>query len=87
MIKTLSYGESNRAIWKKPDCEQYIKAIDHTFYGFTGVITHFGCWAGEQSKRSARNLQAFRVFSQHPKWVITPVNPEKVLSIAFIKYF
>ena len=22
----------------------FIKAIDHTFYGFTGVITHFGWW-------------------------------------------
>ena len=21
-----------------------IQAIDHTFYGFTGVITNFGCW-------------------------------------------
>ena len=41
---------------------------------------------GEHLKRSAGDLQAFRVFSQHPKWVITPVNPEKVLSIAFIKY-
>ena len=24
---------------------------------------------------SACDLQAFLVFSQHPKWVITPVNP------------
>ena len=24
---------------------------------------------------STRDLQAFLVFSQHPKWVITPVNP------------
>ena len=24
---------------------------------------------------SARDLQAFLVFSQHPAWVITPVNP------------
>ena len=36
---------------------------------------------GEHEKKlvnhspSARDLQAFRVFSQHPKWVITPVNP------------
>ena len=22
----------------------FIKAIDHTFYEFTGVITHLGCW-------------------------------------------
>ena len=22
----------------------FIKAIDHTSYGFTGVITHLGCW-------------------------------------------
>ena len=28
-----------------------ITAIDHTFYGFTGVITHAGCWenTGEKS--------------------------------------
>ena len=31
---------------------------------------------------TARDLQAFSVFSQHPKWVITPVNPYKVWSIA-----
>ena len=37
---------------------------------------------GEQSleklvnhEPSARDLQAFLVFSQHPAWVITPVNP------------
>ena len=33
----------------------------------------------------ASDLQAFQVFSKHPKWVITPVNPQKVWSIAFIK--
>ena len=33
----------------------------------------------------ASDLQAFRVFSQHPKWVIMQVNPWKVWSIAFIK--
>ena len=27
------------------------------------------------TKSSARDLQAFLVFSQHPVWVITPVNP------------
>ena len=34
---------------------------------------------------AARDLQAFLVFSQHPAWVITPVNPQKVWSTAFIK--
>ena len=34
----------------------------------------------------ARNLQAFWVFSQHPAWVITPVNLWKVWSIAYIVY-
>ena len=28
-----------------------------------------------------------RVFSQNPKWVITPLNPKKVWSIAFINNF
>ena len=31
---------------------------------------------------SARDLQAFVVFSQHPAWGITPVNPWKVWSLA-----
>ena len=57
----------------------FIKAIDHTFYGFTGVITHLGCWENTQkackSRAEDRDLQAFLVFSQHPAWVITPVNP------------
>ena len=39
---------------------------------------------GEQEPK-ASHLQAFRVLSQHPEWVITPVNPWKVWSIAFIK--
>ena len=30
----------------------------------------------------ASDLQAFLVFSQHPTWSITPVNPSKVWSIA-----
>ena len=43
------------------------------FCGFTGVITHLGCW----QNTSARDLQAFRVFFQHPKWVITPVKTHR----------
>ena len=39
------------------DFWHHTSAIDHTFYVFTG---------------SARDLQAFLVFFQHPKWVITP---------------
>ena len=30
---------------------------------------------GNDEKLAARDLQAFFVFSQHPEWVITPVNP------------
>ena len=33
------------------------------------------------------DLQAFRMFSQHSKWVITLVNSKKVWSIACINYF
>ena len=36
---------------KKADCEQYIKAIDHTFYGFTGLITHLGSWENTRKVR------------------------------------
>ena len=52
-------------------------AIDHTFNGFTGVITHLGCWENtrKESWVEESDLQAFLVFSQHPKWVIMPVNP------------
>ena len=28
-----------------------------------------------RNQKMASDLQAFRAFSQHPKWVITPVNP------------
>ena len=48
----------------------FIKAIGHTFYGFTGAMTHFGCWETLEKlvnhSRSARDLQAFLVLSQHP---------------------
>ena len=32
----------------------FIKAIDHTFYGFTGVITHLGCW--ENTQKACKSL-------------------------------
>ena len=32
----------------------FIKAIDHTFYGFTGVITHLGCWAN--TRKACKSL-------------------------------
>ena len=40
-----------------------IKAIDHTFFGFSGVITHFGCWENtrEACKSLVRVLQTSRV--------------------------
>ena len=36
------------------------EAIDHTFYGFTGVITHAGCWENTRKacKPKASDLQA-----------------------------
>ena len=34
----------------------FIKAIDHTFYGFTGLITHLGCW---ENTRTAYKPLAF----------------------------
>ena len=49
-----------------------ISALYPFFYGFPGVITHTGCWeniAKADLEATARDLQAFRVFSQHPKWV------------------
>ena len=53
-----------------PNRTMIIKAIDHTF---------------DVNEPKASDLQAFWVFSQHPKWFITPVNPSKACSIAFIK--
>ena len=32
----------------------FIKAIDHTFYRFTGVITHLGCW--ENTQKACKSL-------------------------------
>ena len=32
----------------------FIKAIDHTFYGFTGVITHAGRW--ENTRKACKSL-------------------------------
>ena len=32
----------------------FIKAIDHTFYGFTGVMTHLGCW--ENTRKACKSL-------------------------------
>ena len=32
----------------------FIKAIDHTFYGFTGVTTHLGCW--ENTRKACKSL-------------------------------
>ena len=32
----------------------FIKAIDHTFYGFTGVKTHLGCW--ENIRKACKSL-------------------------------
>ena len=37
--------------------------------------------------RPESDLQAFRMFSQHSKWVIALVNSKKVWSIACINYF
>ena len=34
----------------------FIKAIEHTFYGFTGLITHLGCW---ENNRTAGKSLAF----------------------------
>ena len=31
-----------------------LKAIDHTFYGFTGVITNLGCW--ENTRKACQSL-------------------------------
>ena len=31
----------------------FIKAVDHTFYGLTGVITHMGCW--ENTRKACKS--------------------------------
>ena len=31
-----------------------LKAIDHTFYGFTGMITNLGCW--ENTRKACQSL-------------------------------
>ena len=31
----------------------FIKATDHSFYGFTGVISHLGCW--ENTRKACKS--------------------------------
>ena len=51
-----------RLFGKKDDCEQYIKAINHTFYGLTGVITHLGSWENTRKVR----LVTYKLFDCSP---------------------
>ena len=43
---------------RKPKINVMVKkidqAIDHSFYGFTGVITHTGCW--ENMRKASKSL-------------------------------
>ena len=43
----------------------FIKAIDHTFYGFTGVITHLGCW--ENTRKACKSLAFGSWFTSFPR--------------------
>ena len=63
--KFTSNVQSSRKLWQ-------IRAgfyLSNIFYSFSLVLLV------SYLSNSARDLQAFLVFSQHPKWVITPVNP------------
>ena len=43
----------------------FIKAIDHTFYGFTGMITHLGCWENTRKAcKSRAEAEWFTSFSR-----------------------
>ena len=33
--------------------DKYISVLDHTFYRFTGVITHAGCW--ENTRKACKS--------------------------------
>ena len=44
--------------------------IDHIFNGFMDVINPIGFM-----RPPPHDLQTFLLFSQHPKWVMTPVKP------------
>ena len=37
--------------------KSYFIKVDHTFYGFTGVITHLGCW--ENTRKACKSLAYF----------------------------
>ena len=39
-----------------------IKAIDHTFYGFTSVITHLGCWENTQKACKSPTLGSDMIY-------------------------
>ena len=38
-------------------------------------LRHFAIQGQENTQNMQADLQALQVFSQHPKWFITPINP------------
>ena len=42
------------AVYSQKHFSYFLKAIDHTFYGFTGVITHLGCW--ENARKAWKSI-------------------------------
>ena len=53
----------------------YINMCHVVLYNMCHVMLYNMCHILLYNMPSARDLQAFLVFSQHPAWVITPVNP------------
>ena len=45
-----------------------VKAIDHTFYGFTGVITHAGCWEITR-KAQCKSRAEGEIDVSAPRWL------------------
>ena len=69
---------------------QLIKAIERILYGFTSVINPLGMFEKQEKGLQiiCLRLVIYKLFScspSIPNWFITPVNPYKMRSIAFIK--
>ena len=66
----------------------FIKAIDHTFYGFTGVVTHAECWENTRkackSRAEGKGLGKFSTVMQTVDFVsglhncLNSPNPSRV---------
>ena len=55
----------------------FIKAIDPTFYGLTGVITHLGCW--KNTRKACESRAESRLHHSHEMHLLPEVSLESLV--------